>query len=189
MKSATSYWRALSPGESAAWGKAVADVDVAAARVLAYMWHFMSYESTKPRATNNLIRIAVDVPNSHSMFQLLEVTVPLGSNRVFACKWTWRREASDDFVVALTTLQDLPWSGEKAHVRGLIDKRKSAENTVLGVLRGSYRITPLAANVCRVTLIGQSILGGIIPNRVMSALVKFSLDRVKLIQDKCVRER
>jgi hypothetical protein len=188
VKSATSYWRARSPGESAAWGKAEAEVDVSAARVLAYMWHYMSYESTKPKVTNDLLYMAVDVPNSHSMFQLIEVTIPLATNRVFACKWTWRREASGDFVVALTSLQDLPWSAEKTRLSGLINRHKDAKKTVLGVLRGGYRITRITANVCRVRVIGQSILGGSIPDRVMNALVKSSLDRVKIIQDKCVRE-
>ena len=55
VKSPVSYFRALSTGESA-WGKAEGDVDISAARVLAYLWHYESYERTKPNATNNLLR-------------------------------------------------------------------------------------------------------------------------------------
>ena len=188
VKSPVSYFRALSTGESA-WGKAEGDVDVSAARVLAYLWHYESYERTKPNATNNLLFMAVGVPNSHSMFQLTELKIPLATNRVWACMWTWRREANDDFVVALTSIQDLPWSKEKARARKLVDTHKSAENVVHGELRGFYRIHPLAKNVCRVTLVGQSILGGSIPDRVMNSLMKYSLGIVKEAQDKCVCER
>ena len=188
VKSHVSYFRALSTKESA-WGKSVGDVDVSAARVLAYLWHYESYERTKLMATNDLIHMAVDVPNSHSTFQLVEWKIPLATNRVWACMWTWRREANDDFVVALTSVQDLPWSKEKARARKLVDTHKSAENVVHGELRGFYRIHPLAKNVCRVTLVAQGALGGQIPGRVMNSLIKFSLDIVKRLQDKCVCER
>ena len=185
VKSPVSYFRALSTGESA-WGKAEGDVDVSAARVLAYLWHLMSYERTKPKATNDLLHLAVDVPNSHSMFQVVESKIPLATNRVFACMWSWHREANDNFVVALTSIQDLPFSSEKLHVRKLIDQRKKVNKIVLGELRGFYRISSLAANVSRVTLVGQSVLGGSIPDRVMNSLIKYTLDIVKRLQDKCV---
>ena len=188
VKSPVSYFRALSSGESA-WGKAEGDVDISAARVLAYLWHYESYERTKPNATNNLLFMAVGVPNSHSMFQLTELKIPLATNRVWACMWTWRREANDDFVVALTSIQDLPWSKEKARARKLIDTHKSAEKVVHGELRGFFRIRPLAKNVCRVTFVAQGALGGQIPDRVMRSLIKFSLEIVKRLQDKCVCER
>ena len=188
VKSPVSYFRALSTGESA-WGKAEGDVDISAARVLAYLWHYESYERTKPKATNDLLHMAVGVPDSHSMFQLVEFKIPLATNRVWACMWTWRREANDDFVVALTSIKDLPWSKEKARARKLIDTHKSAEKVVHGELRGFYRISPLAENVSRVTLVGQGVLGGSIPDRVMNSLIKFSLEIVKRLQDKCVCER
>jgi hypothetical protein len=188
VKSPVSYFRALSSGESA-WGKAEGDVDISAARVLAYLWHHMGYERTKPKATNDLLHAVVDVPDSHCMFQVVESKIPLATNRMWACMWTWRREANDDFVVALTSIQDLPWSMEKARARMLIDKNKSADKIVLGELRGFYRIHPLAKNVSRVTFVAQGALGGQIPGSVMSSLIKFSLDIVKEAQDKCVCER
>jgi hypothetical protein len=187
VKSPVSYFLALSTGESA-WGKAEGDVDVSAARVLAYLWHYESYERTKPKVTNDLLHMAVGVPDSHSMFQLVEFKIPLATNRVWACMWTWRQEANDDFLVALTSIQDLPWSKEKTHVRNLINKRKSAEKVVHGELRGFYRIHPLAENVCRVTFVAQGALGGQIPDRVMKSLIKYSLGIVEEVQDKCVRE-
>jgi hypothetical protein len=188
VKSPVSYFRALSTGESA-WGKAEGDVDISAARVLAYLWHYESYERTKPKATNDLLHMAVGVPDSHSMFQLVEFKIPLATNRVWACMWTWRREANDDILVALTSIQDLPWSKEKSRARKLIDTHKSAEKVVHGELRGFYRIHPLAKNVCRVTFVGQGALGGSIPDRVMNSLIKYSLGIVKEAQDKCVCER
>jgi hypothetical protein len=183
-----SYFRALSTKESA-WGKSVGDVDISAARVLAYLWHLMSYERTKPNANNDLLNMAVDIPHSHSMFQLLEFKIPLATNRVWACMWTWRREANDDFVVALTSLKDLPWSLEKMHVRKVIDQHKSADKIVHGELRGFFRIRPLAKKVSRVTFVAQGALGGQIPGRVMNSLIKHSLNIVKRLQDKCVCER
>ena len=188
VKSPVSYFRALSTGESA-WGKAEGDVDVSAARVLAYLWHLMSYNNTNPKVTDDLLHAVVDVPGSHSVFQLVEFKIPLATNRVWACMWTWRREANDDFVVALTSIQDLPWSKEKSRARKLIDTHKSAEKVVHGELRGFYRIHPLAKNVCRVTFVGQGALGGSIPDRVMNSLIKYSLGIVKEAQDKCVCER
>lgn len=185
VKSPVSYFRALSTGESA-WGKAEGDVDVSAARVLAYLWHHMCYERTKPKATNDLLHLAVDVPNSHSMFQVVESKIPLATNRVFACMWSWHREANDNFVVALTSIQDLPWSKEKARARKLIDTHKSAEKVVHGELRGFFRIHSLAENVSRVTFVAQGALGGQIPDRVMNSLIKYTLDVVKRVQDKCV---
>ena len=164
-------------------------MDISAARVLAYLWHLMSYDNTNPKVTNDLLHAVVDVPGSHSVFQLLEFKIPLATNRVWACMWTWRREANDNFVVALTSIQDLPFSSEKLHVRKLIDQRKKVNKIVLGELRGFYRISSLATNVSRVTLVGQSVLGGSIPDRVMNSLIKFSLEIVKRLQDKCVCER
>ena len=163
--------------------------DVSAARVLAHLWHLVSYERTKLRATDDLLHLVVDIPNSHSMFQLVEFKVPLATNRVFACMWTWHREENGGFVVALTSIKDLPWSKEKSRAMMLIDKRKKVNKIVLGELRGFYRISSLAANVSRVTLVGQSVLGGSIPDRVMNSLIKFSLEIVKGMQDKCVCER
>jgi hypothetical protein len=122
--------------------------------------------------------MSVDVPNSHSMFQLVEVKIPLLANRVWACKWTWRREANGDFVVALTSIKDLSWSSERTNVLGLIDRHKSSKKAVLSELRGCYRIRKVTADVCKVTLVGQANLGGKVPKKVMSFLITNTMEYV-----------
>jgi hypothetical protein len=75
------FFQALSSEESA-WGKARTEVDVSAGRALAYMWHLMSYMRCAPRDPK-LLCTAVDLPNTHSMYQVFEKTVSMAANRVF----------------------------------------------------------------------------------------------------------
>jgi hypothetical protein len=116
----------------------------------------MSYARTKSRdGSDALINTVVEVPNSNSIYQIREVKIPLVANRVFASKWTWRREPNNNFVIAVTALKDLAWSADKLKVQNLINAEKNADNAVMGEVRGCYRLSQLTNNVCRVTLIGQ----------------------------------
>ncbi|GMI57053.1 hypothetical protein TeGR_g10296, partial [Tetraparma gracilis] len=178
-------WRA-SAGETSAWGKAVGSVDAAAARVLAYLWHIESYERLNAKSSNP-IKLGLDIPNSHSMFQLVELNIGAGQKRFCACKWTWCRESSEDFFVAVTSVQDLSEGEEKAAIMETIKKTKSSEAVVLSELRLFYRLRPLAENVCEVTLVGQGVIGGWVPDQAMKFLIGKVLGSVDVMRDKYER--
>ena len=61
------------------------------------------------------------------------------------------------------------------------------KSSVVGKLRGFYRIKTLAPNVCRVTLVAQGSLGGSFTKQAMAWAVKSSLGMVKTLQDKYMR--
>ncbi|GMI24686.1 hypothetical protein TeGR_g7490, partial [Tetraparma gracilis] len=175
-------WRA-SVGEKSAWGKAVGSVDAAAARVLAYLWYFESYER-KNQKNANLIRLGIEIPNSHSMFQLIEVNIGAGQKRFYACKWTWSLEPDGGFFVAVTSVQDLPEGEEKAAILDTVEKTKSSDAVILSQSRGLYRISRLAKNVCRVSLVAQGVIGGWVPDQAMKFLIRKVLGIVDDMRDK-----
>ncbi|GMI42652.1 hypothetical protein TeGR_g12569, partial [Tetraparma gracilis] len=131
---------------------------------------------------------AVTIPGSCSKFQLLEAPIPVGSNRIYACKWTWMREDDDSFTAALTSVQNLDDEDEAQEIMAAIESGKSSPKSVLGELRGCYRICPQAENVCRVTFVVQGNLGGWtegkIPAFVLKHMVRFTLDVVKRLQER-----
>jgi hypothetical protein len=95
-----------------AWGKATANIDISADRCLAYFWHIMNYEGNAAFEKNDgrLLRMQVDVPNSHSMFAVSSLKVPFPGvdNRVLATKWAWRREENNDIVAGFTSSKGMP---------------------------------------------------------------------------------
>ncbi|GMI28453.1 hypothetical protein TeGR_g7642, partial [Tetraparma gracilis] len=117
----------------------------------------------------------------------MEVPIPVGSNRIYACKWTWMREDDDSFTAALTSVQDMNDKEEVLEIMAAIESGKSSPKSVLGELRGCYRICPQAENVCRVTFVFQGNLGGWtegkIPAFVLKHMVRFTLDVVKRLQE------
>jgi hypothetical protein len=64
---------------------------------------------------------------------------------------------------------------------------ETSKASVLGTLRGFYRIKTLAPNVCRVTLVAQGSLAGSFTKQAMAWAVKISLGVVKALQDKYMR--
>jgi hypothetical protein len=154
--------------------------------VLAHLWRIESYER-KNKKNANLIRLGIEIPTSHSMFQLIEVNIGAGQKRFCAAKWTWCRESSEDFFVAVTSVQDLPEGEEKAAILTTIEKNKSSDAVIVSQSRGLYRISRLAKNVCRVTLVAQGVIGGWVPDQAMKYLIKFTLSIVEDMRDKYVR--
>jgi hypothetical protein len=73
---------------------------------------------------------------------------------------------------------------EKVIVNAALEAQKGS---VLGKLRGFYRIKTLAPNVCRVTLVGHGEAGGSITKQAMAWTVKSQLGIVKTLQDKHMR--
>ncbi|GMI36375.1 hypothetical protein TeGR_g14709 [Tetraparma gracilis] len=87
-----------------------------------------------------------------------------------------------------------PESSEKEKDFGLgaekqiVDTALEAEKrSVLGRLRGFYRIKTLSPNVCRVTFVLQGNLGGSFTKQAMAWALKHSLGMVKSLQDKYMR--
>ena len=91
-----SFFRAAS-SESSAWGKTVADIDVAADVVFSWIWNYRGYERSVGNFAGNgdyALRVDMHVEGTHSMFQVNEARFKAAGvgNRVFANWWTWRRE-------------------------------------------------------------------------------------------------
>jgi hypothetical protein len=59
---------------------------------------------------------------------------------------------------------------------------------VQGKMRGIYQIKPLSANICRVHFVGQGTLGGSVPDFAMKWTIRFSLDTVKNLQTRYMRD-
>jgi hypothetical protein len=89
-----------------AWGKATTNINISADRCLATFWHHMSYSSNAWFEKNNgkLLKMQVDVPDSHSRFIVSSAKMPFPGvdNRVFAARWAWRRDESGGFLAGFT---------------------------------------------------------------------------------------
>ncbi|GMI23360.1 hypothetical protein TeGR_g15299, partial [Tetraparma gracilis] len=80
----------------------------------------------------------------------------------------------------LTTIQDLePGNREAKEAMAAIVSGRSSANVVLGELRSSYRVQVLSDNVCRVTLVGQSVPKGWVPKLAMEYGTKYFLGFMK----------
>jgi hypothetical protein len=154
--------------------------------VLAYLWYYESYERRNGKDASPIM-LGLDIPNSHSMFQLVEVNIGAGQKRFYACKWTWCRESSGVFFVAVTSVHDLPEGEEKAAIMETIKKTKSSDAVILSELRASYRLRRLAENVCQVTMVGQGTIGGWVPDQAMKFLIRTTLGIVEDTRDKYAR--
>ncbi|GMI51799.1 hypothetical protein TeGR_g2183, partial [Tetraparma gracilis] len=83
---------------SAVWGKAEADVDASTARVLAYLWNYMSYERCAEFNEKNagMLRKELDVLDSHSKLVVAATKMPFSvTDRVSGAWWSWRRESDN----------------------------------------------------------------------------------------------
>jgi hypothetical protein len=69
----------------------VGEIDASAARVLAYLWHVMSYRRCREHEAKDVdaLRAELRVPRSRSAFQVSGVKLPLIDERVLACWWVW----------------------------------------------------------------------------------------------------
>ncbi|GMI25215.1 hypothetical protein TeGR_g3083 [Tetraparma gracilis] len=102
------------------------------------------------------------------------------SNRVFANWWTWAEEQNGDLVAAFAPHEDY---GPGAEMQIVDTALETAKRSVLGRLRGFYKIKTLAPNVCRVMLVAQGDAGGSITKQAMAWAVKYSLGMTKSLQD------
>jgi hypothetical protein len=68
-----------------------------------------------------------------------------------------------------------------------IKEDERAAGCTQGTIQGFWRITPLAANVCRVTVVFQATAGGSIPVMAMNFGVKKVLSTAESVRDKYER--
>ncbi|GMI38047.1 hypothetical protein TeGR_g2496 [Tetraparma gracilis] len=168
-----------------AWGKATTNVDTSADRCLAYYWHHMSYVGNTRFEKNNgrLLKMQVDVPNSHSTFMVTSGKSPFPGvdDRVLAARWAWRREKNGDFVAGFT------YKGSSELVERVIKEDERAVGCTQGTIQGFWWFTPLAANVCRATFVFQTTVGGRVPVLAMNFGVKRALVTIEELRDKYER--
>ena len=67
--------------------------------------------------------------------------------------------------------------------REFLQSDPQAAKAIRGVIRGFWRIAPLAPSVCQVTYLGQATLGGRIPKIALNLRVKSSLQTVAKLQE------
>jgi len=63
-----------------------------------------------------------------------------------------------------------------------------ASVAIRGAATGFYRIKPLSANVCQLTYVVQSQLGGSIPLALLNLRVRNNLDDIYVVLDKFMRD-
>jgi hypothetical protein len=80
-----------------------------------------------------------------------------------------------------------PSPGSNEHVERAIKEDELAAGCTRGTLQGFWRFTPLAANVCRATLVFQATAGGSVPVLAMNFGVKTALAFADLLRDKYER--
>ena len=154
------------------------------------MWHNMSYMRLKAHALldGNRIRMGVELPGDHSMVQVFGTGLGVAADRIFASTWTWRRDADGDIEVGLGELSE--FKENRSIVKGLeatLEAARAAASAVRGGVVGFYRLHPLAANVCRVTVCFRAQLRGQVPKLVIDMRVKNTLGIVELMRDKYER--
>jgi DNA-binding transcriptional LysR family regulator len=143
------------------------------------LWKAVSYEREKKHAEDQgeRLRLALEVPNSRSMFQVVRHHIGVAiDDRVLASWWAWRREEDGDLIVALTPLKSYKDRPDlTATVEAAIDADREASKHVRGELRGLYRIHSTAPAACRVTLVLQGKMAGQVPKIALDRKVKQSL--------------
>jgi hypothetical protein len=174
-------------GNEAAWGKAIGTVDASAVRCLAWLWVFMSNSNKVvfEKDHGTLLKAELEVPGVRSKFMITRGRMPGAvATRVFASWGTWCLEEDGSFTAVFAPHGDYGAGAVTRRVDELLSAQ--ASKSIVGKLRGFYKIQPLATNICRVTLVLQGVLGGNVPDFAMKWAIKYSLSVLNQIQQKCV---
>jgi hypothetical protein len=175
------------------WGKAIAQVDAPAVRVVSDIWSFMSYGRIREDKSKNgnLLRKEIPIPDSHSkiLMSIHEYPGTL-SNRVFSAIWCWRKETDGSFTLAFEDSGKSESFGDgaaKKKADTILETDAFAVKSVRAWSKGFYRVVPLAPSVCKVTFVMQASAGGLIPLMIINYQVLRSLSILKRLQDKYER--
>ena len=109
----------------------------------------------------------------HSKIMITAMKFP-GSldDRVFAAYWAWRVDSNSEVVMSFG---DIANPADLAAANAIIEADPRASRSIRGATRGTWRLKPIAPNVCRATLIQQGSVGGIIPQWVLNMTLKSTL--------------
>ena len=154
--------------------------------MFSYLWNYQSYERLLQHEVGGKGLLREELPRTaHSKIKVVAVKFPGNlSDRVFAACWVWRQEANGEILLVFGDIQD---PGDMAETNSIIQADKRASNAIRVATRGCFRLKPIAPNVCRVTLIQQGEVGGIIPRWVLNMAVKSSLSLVDVIRSRSQR--
>jgi hypothetical protein len=179
-------------GDGTMWGKAVGEIDAPASKVFSWLWNVESYERKLGHIKNNgafVHRQSIPVPNSHSLFFAL--LLPFGgvvSDRIIAIWLTWHIAENGDIMIAFTDIDECDEHQEYSdQIKRAIASHTRASKTTMASFQGLWRIKPIALTVCRATYMGNANLKGKLPLMVMNANIKNTLNDVKELQDKFLR--
>ena len=184
----------------AMWGNATGQVDITAENVVAWLWDFMSYErmSAHAKEHGDLPRSDVVLESTRSKIMTRTFKLPVGLGiSVFENFWVWDRkqEANGDYYYVLSFVPaDDEMAKDVKLKSNLSAPRKqllatppstSAASLVRGTSRGVFRVTPLARNICELTLYQTGTLGlGNIPAWALKVRAEAALLLVEKVQER-----
>ena len=112
-------------------------------------------------------------PSAHAKIMIGAKKFPGNlEDRVWAVYNVWRLHPDSSITIAFGDVTD---PTDIAAANAIIEADPRASRSIRRATRGTWRLTPIARNVCRVILIQQGEVGGIIPRWVLNARVKSSL--------------
>ena len=190
----TFVWQKISSVDSTipSWGMAVADVDVAASRLCAWLWCFMSHERVDDHIQKNgiLLRKEIDVPDSHSKIMCAIQKFPSKlDNRVFTIWWCWRRDPDGSFTLSFADAREFPLSDVQTKLQNALSSNEAVAECVEASTKGFWKVRSLAPNICRATLVQTANLGGLIPAFIGNTRVKSALKTTVRLQVRRARRR
>jgi hypothetical protein len=192
LKDSVSYHQLIEKSGASAIGKAVANVDIKAARVLAWLLCLMTDERVSSYADeegSGGFRKIIEVPESRSTLYCALTSFGFGlDDRILPLWLAWEQQKDGGFLLAFAPMEKFPLRGHVKTMGAMIQQHARATKAVVGTMQGCYRIIPLAENVCQVTLVMQATLGGQIPIALLNLRVLSTLSLVKLIQSKYERD-
>jgi len=142
-------------------------IDASAASIFSYLWSFKSYERLLEHeldaSTKGMLREEITLTPFSKIMIILRHFPGNFDDRVFALM-VWREEKTGSELHGEITLAfgDVINSADQAATNAIIQAhpRASKASTVRASTKGYWRLTPIAPNVFRATLIQQVEVGG-----------------------------
>ena len=101
-----------------------------------------------------------------------------------AAYWVWRQEIDSSITLAFGDIYD---PADLAAANAIIEADPRGSRSIRVATRGTWRLTPIAPNLCRATLIQQGETGGIIPAWLLNLKLKSTLTFVDEIRSRSLR--
>ncbi|GMH92947.1 hypothetical protein TrST_g3807 [Triparma strigata] len=164
------------PPLPAAWGKAVASIDIPADELLSYNWIFDSFAKMEAgRQAGDLFKKVFYLPNSRSQVCIhYQKGIANFKPRLFCTYGVWSYIKSEASAVSLDSNNHQPYyvysfcplsEVKEAGITGPWDEYVAGiKNTVSGVSRGCYIIKPTSKKTCEWTFIVYGHAAGFVPS-------------------------